>query len=93
MVNKDLGVRIVDNNCIVNEHDVLLICNSTVAFTVKLVKASGSSQVFFIKNINTGTVTILPDCTDTIDYYTSITLEQWEGICIVDYSSSKWLKP
>jgi hypothetical protein len=92
MNNKDLGLRIVDNNTIINENDVLIICNSTVAFTIKLIKASGSSQVFFIKNINTGVITITPDCNDYIDYSTTITLNQWDCICLVDYTNNKWVK-
>jgi len=92
MKNKDLGIRIVSNNTIVNENDVLIVCDSTEAFTIKLNKASGSSQVFFIKNINTGVITITPDCNDYIDYSTSATLNQWDCICLVDYANGKWVR-
>ncbi len=92
MNNKDLGIRVVNGNTIVNESDVLIICNSTVAFTVKLTKASGSSQVFFIKNINSGAITVTPDCSDYIDYSTSLTVNQWDCICLVDYVNGKWVK-
>ena len=91
-MNKDLGIRIVDNNIIMNERDVLLVCNSTVAFNVKLPRASGSGIIYFLKNINTGTITVLPDCVDTVDYYTSLTLFQWDGASIIDYAVGKWLK-
>jgi len=92
MKNKDLGIRIVSNNTIVNENDVLIVCDSTEAFTIKLNKASGSSQVFFIKNIGSGEVTITPDCSDYIDYSIAISLNQWDCACIVDYTNGKWVK-
>jgi len=93
MTNKDLGIREVNQNCIVNEYDVLIVGNSSGNITVKLVAANGTSQVFYFKNIGTGTMTITPDCLDTIDGDTTVALTRWDSLCTVDYAKTKWLKP
>ena len=74
-----------------NELDGVIICNSTTAFTVTLPVASGSGQIYFIKNINTGAVTLDGNSGDIIDVATTQILGQWDAMQIVDYAANKWV--
>jgi len=48
--------------------DDVILCNTTGAFTITLPAISGNTgQVFYIKSINTGTITVDADGTETID--------------------------
>jgi hypothetical protein len=71
--------------------DELIVCNSTSAFTVTLPVASGSGQKFYIKNINTGIITVDGNGADTIDGSASVNLLQWEAVQVVDYAANKWV--
>jgi hypothetical protein len=71
--------------------DENIICNSTTAFTVTLPSATGSGRRYKIKNINTGTITIDGDSSDTIDGSTTVNLIQWEAVQLVDYVANKWI--
>ena len=70
--------------------DDVIICNSTTAFTINLPSATGSGRRFIIKNINTGTVTVDGNSSDTIDGITTQTLGQYDSIQIVDYLANTW---
>ena len=72
-------------------NDDLMICNSTTAFTIDLPAASGTGKRFAVKNINTGTVTVDGDSTDTIDGLTTQTVAQWQCIEVMDYVANKWV--
>lgn len=76
---------------IITTADDLIIGNATTAFTVSLPAASGAGQRVIIKNINTGTVSVAPDGTDTIDGVNSaVILERYESVTLVDYASGAW---
>ena len=61
--------------------DDIIQCNGT--FTVSLPTASGiSGRIYHIKNVGTGTITIDPDGTETIDGELTQTLNAWESISI-----------
>jgi hypothetical protein len=70
--------------------DTTIICNKTTAFTVTLPVAA-TGQVFNIKNINTGVVTVVGQGgTDTIDGETSQTIDQWACMVVQCYAANKW---
>jgi hypothetical protein len=71
----------------------IAVCNSTSAIVVTLSNATGSGRKIYIKNINTGAVTVTPLATgtaDTIDGETTQVLNQWDCIEICDYASDNW---
>jgi hypothetical protein len=71
--------------------DETVVCNSSSAFTVTLLAATGSGRMQTIKNINTGMVTVSGNGAETIDGDTTINLYQWESAQVVDYASGKWV--
>lgn len=71
--------------------DDLIICNKSSAMTINLPAASGSGKKLVIKNINTGTVTVDGNSSDTIDGETTQSLYQWEGIQLIDYAANVWV--
>jgi Ca2+-binding RTX toxin-like protein len=71
--------------------DDLIICNSSIAFTVTLPVASGTGKRFAIKNINTGVITVDGNSNDTIDGLANQTVAQWQCIEVVDYVANKWV--
>lgn len=71
--------------------DDLIVCNSTTAFTILLPGATGTGQKLYIKNINTGVITVDGASSDTIDGVTTQTLAQWDGIQIIDYGTNTWI--
>jgi hypothetical protein len=79
------------NNYTVEDNDDLVICNSASPFTVTLLAATGSGRVINIKNINTGTVTVEGNLSETIDGELNQPLNQFSNIQICDYASGKWI--
>lgn len=71
--------------------DEVVVCNSTTAFTITLPAASGSGRTYAIKNINTGSITVDGNSSDTIDGQTTQVLGQWDAIQIVDYAANAWV--
>jgi hypothetical protein len=70
--------------------DETVICNSISAFAITLPVATGSAKSYSIKNINTGIITV-SNGTDTIDDESSIALDQYTNLQIVDYATNKWV--
>jgi hypothetical protein len=88
----DIGlnkVTVVTNTYIVLETDEIVVCNKTSAFTVTLPTAV-VGQVFIIKNINTGLVTVEGDASDTIDGELNQDLYQYEAMQLACYVANKW---
>jgi len=81
---------ITDTDTLDDTNDVV-VCDKSSAMTVDLPEATGSGRRYIIKNINTGTVTVDPDSTETIDGASSYDIPQWESITVVDYASGKWV--
>lgn len=82
---------IVTNTYIVLSTDELIVCNKSSAFTVTLPVASGSGRTLEISNINTGTITIDGNNSDTIDGETTQSLLQYESVILIDYSANAWV--
>lgn len=68
-----------------------VLCNSSSAFTVNLpAAASNTGRVYYIKNINTGTVTVDGNASETIDGATTYALStQYQAIMIVS-NGTNW---
>ena len=70
--------------------DETIICNKTTAFTVTLPTAV-VGQIFDIKNIGVGVVTVDGAGTDLIDDVLTVALSQWEGVTLQCYVANKWV--
>lgn len=71
-------------------NDEVIVCNSAVDFAITLPLATGSGQVYYIKNININTITLLPNGVDTIDAETTQSVKDGDCINIIDYIANKW---
>ena len=88
--NFSLGFAVATDTYTVADEIEAVICNKSSAFTVTLPTASGSGRWLYIKNINTGTVTISKSG-DTIDGSASQAIYQWECAALVDYAANSWV--
>lgn len=71
-------------------NDEVIVCNSAVDFAITLPVATGSGQMYYIKNINVNIVTVTPNGVDTIDAETSQSIRDGDCINLVDYAANKW---
>jgi hypothetical protein len=71
-------------------NDSTIVCNKTTAFTVTLPTAV-VGQIFNIKNIGVGVVTVDGAGSDTIDGETTQTLSQWDCLKIQCSSANTWI--
>jgi hypothetical protein len=69
----------------------LTICNSATAFTCTLPAAAGTGLVYKVKNINTASIIIEGNGSDTIDGELNQTISQWDCIIVQDYVANKWV--
>jgi len=70
--------------------DDIIAGNSASPFTITLpVVGVTTGQTYFIKNLNTGTLTVAPS-SGNIDSHASIALSQWQSIQ-VSWSGSQWV--
>jgi hypothetical protein len=86
-----LNIQIKTDTYTLDAADDIVVCNKSSAMSINLPAASGSGKLFHIKNINTGTVTVDGNSSDTIDDETTQLLGQWDTLSIVDYASNKWV--
>jgi len=86
---KAVVTKTADYTATVN--DEVIVCDKATAMTIILPVASGSGQVFTIKNINTGTVTIDGNGSETIDSLTTKDISQWQSVSVTDYGSGVWV--
>ena len=70
--------------------DELIVCNKTTPFTVTLPQAVVGKNLT-IKNINTGTVTVDGDGSDTIDGATTALIYQWESMQLQCSADNTWV--
>jgi len=82
-------ITTVTDTYIVLTTDETVICNKATAFTVTLPTAV-VGQIFNIKNIGAGTVTVDGNSTDLIDDVLTQDIEQWESITLQCYAANKW---
>jgi hypothetical protein len=92
---KTSGGRIAKIKTVTDTYNVLsddytVICNKSTSFTVTLPVAV-IGQIFNIKNINIGEITLDANSTDTIDGDLTITLLQWDSVTIQCYEANKWI--
>ena len=70
--------------------DYTIVCNKATAFTVTLPTAV-VGQIFTIKNINTGLVTLEGSGSDTIDGELNQTINQWDAVKVQCYAANSWI--
>ena len=100
----DLGVRITKGifqhalniqtgttYLITSNDEIVLLNHATDDVVVTLPAATGSGKVYYIKNINTGAVTVDGASSDTIDGELDILLaNKYDSIIIVDGAANTW---
>jgi len=71
--------------------DDLVVINSGSAVTIDLYTATGSGKVVTFKNIGIGVVTLSGDGADVLDGELTQTLNQYEGVNLIDYAANTWI--
>jgi hypothetical protein len=69
----------------------VVICNSGSALTLTLPSTVGSNEVYYIKNIGAGAVTITSTGPDLIDGASTKVLAQYESANLLDYTVGVWI--
>lgn len=82
-------ITIVTDTYTILTSDSTIICNNEIPFTVTLPTAI-VGQIFNIKNIGTGDVTIDGNGTDTIDGEQTHTIVQWGNLSLQCYAEKSW---
>jgi hypothetical protein len=72
------------------ETDYTIVCNKATPFTVTLPVGINLGQMYFIKNVGVGTITLEGNGTDTIDGITNQSLAQWDCLTVQCYEANKW---
>ena len=76
---------------ILTTDDIVLLNHATDDVVVTLPAATGSGKVYYIKNINTGAVTVDGNSTDQIDGADDILLaNRYDSIIIADCVANTW---
>ena len=76
---------------ILTTDDIVLLNHATDDVVVTLPAATGSGKVYYIKNINTGVVTVDGASSDKIDNDTDILLaNRYDSIIIADCAANTW---
>lgn len=75
----------------VEDTDEVIICNKSTAMFVYIPATTGTGQRLYIKNINTGDVTIDCSATEVMDDIETIDLAQWEYVELVSSDTGKWV--
>jgi hypothetical protein len=88
---RNLNRIVVDDNYVASLRDDLIVCNKTGDMTVSLPASIGQGRILEIKNINTGTVTVDGNGTDTLEGDLSIDIYEGESLRIADYITGKWV--
>jgi hypothetical protein len=74
----------------VEDTDEVIVCDKTTAMFIYVPETSGTGQRLYIKNINTGIVTVDCSATELIDNVETIELNQWDCLELVSYDTGKW---
>ena len=78
------------NYTILPTDDVVVGNQPTEDITITLPLATGSGKSYQIKNINTSTVIVDGNGSETLDGALTKTLNQWESIIVVDRATGAW---
>ena len=70
--------------------DELVVFSSATGITAILPASIGTGRKYMIKSINTGTIVIDPNGTDTIENVSNEYVYQDEAVQIMDFASGKW---
>jgi len=81
-------IRTVTSTAVITSGDEVVRCNGT--FNVTLPAATGSGDMYLVKNIGSGTITILPAGSNTIDGSASYTLPELERALLLDGAAGNW---
>ena len=74
----------------VEDADEVIICNKATAMFIYVPATLGTGQRLYIKNINTGIVTVDLSGTETLDGELTVDLDQWDCLELVSYDTGKW---
>jgi len=88
----DHDVIVVTDDHVVQDYEEVIVCNKATAMTITLPEATASGSIFYVKNINTGTVTVACyGLYDTIDGASTQDIYQWESVTLCDYAIGGWV--
>ena len=87
----ELKIREVTSDSTITQNDSIVICNSTDAIALSLQSATGSRDVYYVKNSGAGTVTLTPTLPDLMDGGATYSLLQYEAAVILDYKVHVWV--
>jgi hypothetical protein len=68
-----------------------VVVTGSNSFTVFLPPATGSGRTLWIKTVDTGTITVDGNGSDTIDDSLTQTLLQYDSLMVCDYVVNKWI--
>jgi len=83
------GITTVTDTYTILVTDETIVCNKATAFTVTL-PAAVTGQMFTIKNIGAGVVTVDGDGGDTIDGETTQDVYQWSAMKVQCIAANAW---
>jgi hypothetical protein len=84
-----LQITNVSNTYSVQAADEVLICSSG-PYNVYLPATTGSDRVLYVKNINSGNITVVANGTDVIDTTSTQIIQQWNTLQIIDGATGYW---
>ena len=76
-----------------SDTDEIVICNKATPISITLPVSLGATTTrrkITVKSVGVGAVTIIPNGSDTIDGETTQTINQYDSIQLLDYSTGAW---
>lgn len=86
-----MNITKVKSDYTIKETDPLIVCDSGIALALTLKSAIGKEDVFYIKNIGAGDVTVTATLPDLIDGAATKVLAQYESCLLCDYGVNTWI--
>ena len=86
-----MNVTKVKNNYTIKETDPMVVCDSGSALTLTIKSTSGTGDVYYIKNIGVGIVTLSAISPDLIEGVSTKLLVQYASCILFDYDVNVWL--
>jgi len=94
-VNGSFGgkISVITVNTNLDTGYFIIICNNSSNITLSLPPASSAKgRIYFIKRINTGVVTIIPNANDSIDDTTAwVQLTKYQLTSVICQGNNKWI--
>ena len=85
-----LNVKIVQSNYNIGQDDVIILVNSVSNVTVTLPNVSSNGKFYVIKNVGTGSVTVTPSGSSTIDGLSYVILNMKNQTIEIVSDGSNW---